>query len=263
MKQEYDFLPRRLTKEEIALAPTNWVRVLSHYSYYRRRALWGEKPGYYALLAGVMAGIAKKDRHLIDVASALTKDNLPRYVHLSLVGSALGCLGAKKEGLRMAREAVKLDQSPSTLLALAADTDDLDETESLAQRVLSQNPDDCDALRHLAYAKYIKGEREEAECLIDKVLSTDPNNIYALENKASSCFNRGEYLKALDYLLKISLKPPPVSLQLKVCHCYYLLGKARKAKRIAKQMQDKISRAYDLGIEIEDAHKLLTEILNS
>lgn len=93
MKQQYDFLPRRLSKEEIALAPANWVRVLSHYSYRRRRALWEKKPGYHTLLAPGMAAIAKKNRDLIDIAAKLTRDNVPRYIHLSLVSSALRSLG--------------------------------------------------------------------------------------------------------------------------------------------------------------------------
>lgn len=263
MKQKYNFLPRRLTKKEIALAPANWIRVLSGYSYRRRRAIWENKPGYNTLLATLMAAIAKKDRHLIDVATELTKENVPKHIFMSLVGSALCELGQKDDGLAMLRESVKWDSSPTLLLGLASETDDSGEEENLAKKVLNENPKDCDALRHLAYAHYVKGEREEAEHLIDKVLSIEPSNIYALENKASSCFNRGEYHKALDYLLKIDLKPTPVSLQLKVCHCYYLLGMTSKAKRIAKKIEDKIPRAYDIEGGIESAQELLTEILNS
>jgi tetratricopeptide (TPR) repeat protein len=263
MNQKYDFLPRRLSKEEIALAPANWVRVLSHYSYRRRRALWEKKPGYHTLLAAGMAAIAKKDRGLIDIAAKLTTDNVPRYIHLSLVSSALRSLGEKNEGLKMIREAVKLDRSPSTLLSLAADTDDLDEKESLAKEVLNNNPKDSEALRHLAYSKYFGGDPEEAERLIDQVLHNEPANIYALEFKGNVYFDKEEYAKALEQYLQIKIRPTPVSLQLKICHCYYLLGMDSKAKKIAKKIRDKITRACDIEGGIAHAQELLAEILSS
>lgn len=265
MKQKYDFLPRRLTKEEIALAPGNWVRVLSHYPYRRRRALWEAKPGYHTLLAAVMAAVAKRDRHLIDIATELTKENVPRHIHLSLVSSALRCFGEKEKALEMVREAAKLDTSASTLLGLATDTDDLDEKESLAKKVLNENPKDSEALRQLAYAKYFKGEREEAERLIEEILLNEPDNIYAREFKGNIYFDKEEYQKALEQYLqvKVKVKPTPVSLQLKICHCYYLVGKVSKAKRIAKNIEDKIACVCDLELKLDRAQEILTEILNS
>ena len=263
MKQKIDFLPRRLTKEEIALAPSNWVRTLSHYRYRRRRALWENKPGYNTLFAAVMAAIAKKDRHLIDIATELTKENMPRDVYLTLVSSAIYCLGAKQEGLKMAREAVKLNQSPLTLLGLAADTDDLDEKEDLAKKVLKENPNDCDALRHLAYARYFKGRREEAERLIDEILVNEPKNILATEFKGNIYFDKKEYDKAIEQYRKINLKPIPFSLQFKICYCYYLLGRVSKAKEIAKCIQGKDPLALELEMGSEDLNELLAEILNN
>jgi len=262
MKQKYDFLPRRLTKEEIALAPVNWIRVLSNYSSHRKKAIKETKPGFNTLLATLMAAITKKDRHLIDVATELTKENVPRDIYLSLVSTVLCDLGLKEESLAMFREAVKLNPSHTMLLSLAADTDDLDEKESLAKKVLDENPKDSDALRHLAYAKYFKGEHEEAKHLIDEILLNDPGNIYAREVKGNVYFDRKEYSKALEQYLKIDLRPMPVSLQFKICHCYYLLGMLRKAKKIAKKIQGKISLAYELEMKIEDANKLLADVLN-
>jgi tetratricopeptide (TPR) repeat protein len=265
MERRYDFLPRRLTKEEIALAPANWVRVLSHYPYRRRRAIWEKKPGYYTLLAAVMAAVAKKDRHLIDIATELTKENVPRYVFLSLVSSALLCFGEKEESLKMIREAVKIDPSHSLLLELATDTDDLDEKENLAKKVLDESPKDSEALRQLAYAKYFKGEREEAERLIDEILLSEPDNIYAREFKGNIYFDKVEYQKALEQYLqvKVKVKPTPVSLQLKICHCYYLIGKVHKAKKIANSIKDKIARVADLECKVERAKEILAEILNA
>jgi tetratricopeptide (TPR) repeat protein len=265
MKQKYDFLPRKLTKEEIALAPGNWVRVLSHYPYRRRKALLEAKPGYHTLLAAVMAAIAQRDRHLIDIATELTKENVPKHIYLSLVSSALRCFGEKKEALEMVREAAKLNTSDSTLMDLATDTNDLDEKESLAQKVLCENPKDSEALRQLAYAKYFKGEREEAERLIDEILLNEPDNIYACEFKGNIHFDRREYQKALEQYLKVKrkMKPVPVSLQFKICHCYYLVGEISKAKSIAKNIEDKIACVCDLELELDHAQKLLNEILDS
>jgi tetratricopeptide (TPR) repeat protein len=267
MRQNHDFLPRKLTKEEIALAPSDWNKVLKKYRIKRLKAIWLEdkRPGYNTLLAAVMVAIAKKDRHLIDIASQLTKGNMPEHIYLSLLGIALGCFGEKEESLKLMREAVKLNTSHSTLLSLAADTDDLDEKENLARQVLKENPKDSDALRHLAYAKYFKGARQEAERLIDEILSNEPDNIYALEHKGNIYFDKKEYDKALEQYLKIGLKPIPISLQLQICHCYYLLGELRKAKKIARKIQNKVPLAYDYDIEmgIEKANELLVEILNS
>jgi tetratricopeptide (TPR) repeat protein len=262
MKQKYDFLPRRLTKEEIALAPAAWIRVLSNYSRRRKKAINETKPGFNTLLATLMAAIAKQDKHLIDVAIELTKENVPRYIYLGLASSVLCYFGAKEESLAMLREAVKLNPSHTMLLSLAGDTDDLDEKESLAKKVLDKNPKDGDALAHLAYAKYFKGEHEEANRLIDKVLLNELGNVYALEHKGNVYFDKKEYSKALEQYLKIDWRPKPVSLQLKICHCYYLLGMLRKAKKIAKKIQGKVSLAYDLGMEVEKANKLLTDVLN-
>jgi tetratricopeptide (TPR) repeat protein len=263
MKQKYDFLPRRLTKEEIALAPSEWIKALRKYRIRRLRAIWEDKPGFYTLVATLSAAIAKKDRHLIDIASQLTKGNMPEYTYLSLLGVALDCFGEKEESLKLIREAVKLNTSHTTLLSLAAETDDIDEKEDLAKRVLNENPKDSDALRHLAYAKYFKEEHGEAERLINEILLNEPQNIYALEFKGNICFDKKEYDKALEQYLKIKLKPVPVSLQLKICHCYYLVCKLHKAKKIAKKIQNKISLAYDVEMNIEKANELLTEILNS
>jgi len=263
MKQNYNFLPRWLTKQEIALAPTSWIRVLSKYTTRRRKALWETKPGYNTLLASIMAAIAKKDRHLIDLAAELTKDNMPKYIYLSLISSALTCFGERDEGLAMLREAANLEPTDGPVLSLAAETDDLVEKENLAKRVLDKNPHNLEALRHLAYAKYFKGETKEARRIIDEILLKEPDNYLAREYKANIHFDNEEYNNALEQYLKIKLKPIPISLQLKICHCYYLLGRIKKAKRIARKIQGQVSLAYELEMKIEDANKLLAEILSS
>ncbi|HBG28318.1 MAG: hypothetical protein A2Y10_04165 [Planctomycetes bacterium GWF2_41_51] len=265
MKQKFNFLPRKLTKEEIAVAPSEWIKPLRSYRIRRLRAIWleDERPSYYTLLTAAMAAIAKKDRHLIDIASQLTKGNMPEYIYQSLIGIALCDMGFKAEGLAMEREAVRLKPSHSNLLSLAAGTDDLDEKKELAKKVLSENPKDSDALRHLAYAKYFKGERQEAEHLIDDILLNEPNNNYALEFKGNIYYDKKEYDKTLECYLKVRLKPKPISLQFKICHFYYLAGKLRKAKKIAKKIQGKIALVSDLGMNLDKVKELLIEILKS
>lgn len=263
MKQIYNILPRRITKEEIALAPMDWAKSLSNYANHRRKAIREVKPAFNTLVVMVLAAIAKRDRHFIDIAIELTKENVPKYVYLAMVGTALCGLGAKSQGLVMLREAVEIDSLPSILLNLASAIDDMDEKEKLARKVLDENPKDCDALRHLAYAKYSKGECEESEHLVDRILLNEPDNIFARELKGHIYLDRREYKKALKQFLRIKMKPAPVSLQLKICHCYYSIGKIRKAKKIAKNIKDKITRAYDIECGVERAQEILTEILNS
>lgn len=270
MKQKYNFLPRRLTKEEVALAPMSWTRILFDYSARREKALKEDKPGYNTLIATLSAAIAKHDRNLIDVAVDLTKDNVPRHIYLSLVGSALCDFGSRndslsmlRDGLSMLREAAKLHTSHSLLLALASETDDIEEKESLSKKVLNENPKDNDALRHLAYTKSVQGKHDEAEILIDRILNNEPDNVFALEYKGNIYFEKKEYRKALEQYLKIDLKPMPVSVQFKICRCYYLVDMLSKAKKIAKKIQPKLSLAYDLETDIESANELLSEILNS
>lgn len=263
MKQQYTFLPRKIPKEDIALTPMGWVRLLTNYSSYRAKAIKEAKPGYYTLFSTLLVAVAKRDRHLIDHAVELTKENVPKYKSLGLVGSFLCDFGSKDEGLAMLREAVKLHPSPAFLLSLAAETDNHEEKENLAKRVLSENPDDCDALRHLAYAKYFKGEKEEAENLIEKILLMDPCNIYALKYKGNIYFDKDDYGKALEQYLKIKLKVKPISLQLKICSCYHSLGISGKAKRIAKKIQGRVSEAYDLELDLENTKQLLMKILDN
>lgn len=263
MAQKYDFLPRRLTREEIALAPVGWRRTLSNYSTFRKNALKEPKAGFYTLAAVLSTALVRHDKHLVDVAVELTKENIPAHLYLSFAGSALCNLGSKNEGLAMLREAVKSESSHSLLLALAAETSDLEEKEHLSRKVLNENSQDCDALRGLAYAKYFQGQVQEAENLLDRILRIDPNDIYALEFKGNVYFDKEEWPLALEQYLKIKIKPTPISLQLKICHCYHLLGMSRKAKRIAKKIKDKIIRAYDIDGGVERAQELLAEILAS
>lgn len=263
MIKKYDFLPYKFRKEEVALAPISWRKTMLDYSNFRKKAFKEEKPGTYVFLATLLAAIVKHDRHLVNTAIELTKDNVPKYFYLSLAGTALHDFGLKQEGLSMIREAVKQNPKHSILMNLAAATSDLDEKEELAKKVLTENPKDSDAAHHLAYAKYFKGERKEAESLFDEILLNEPQNIYALESKGNIYFDRKEYDKALQQYLKIRLKPVPIQLQFKICHCYYLLRKIIKAKKIAKRLKDKLHLVYDLEMKVENANELLAEILKT
>jgi len=265
LKQEYDLLPQKFNKADIAALPIGWVRAASDYQRFRERAIAEYKPGFYTLVAMLLAALVKHEKHLVDVAVELTKDNVPTHEYLSLAGAALCDLGFQDEGLAMLRAAVESGPSNSSVVVLAARTPDIEEKESLSNKVLSEDPDDCDALRHLAYAKCCKGEVEEAERILNRIMELDPNNIYALECKGNICFDRKEYRKALTLYRKIKAKPVPISLQFKICRCYYSLGMMNKAKRIARKIEGKIASAYDVEIEggIEGAQDLLAEILRS
>ena len=265
LKQEYDLLPQKFTKADLASLPIGWRRAASDYRYLRERAIGEYKPGFYTLVAMLLAALVKHEKHLVDVAVELTKENVPTHEYLSLAGAALCDLGSEDEGLAMLRAAVESDASNSSVVVLAACTQDVEEKENLSNKVLSEDPDDCDALRHLAYAKCSKGEIEEAERILNRVIELDPNSIYALEFKGNICFDRKEYRKALTLYRKIKVKPVPVSLQFKICRCYYSLGIMNKARRIARKIKDKIASAYDIEIEggIEGARELLAEILRS
>jgi len=265
LKQEYDLLPQKLNKADVASLPIGWGRTASDYRYFRERAIGEYKPGFYTLVAMLLAALVKHDKHLVDVAVELTKENVPTHLYLSLAGAALCDLGSEHEGLAMLRAAVESNPSDSYVTILAASTPDIEEKENLSNRVLSENPDDCDALRHLAYAKCSKGEIEKAERILNRIMELDPNNVYALECKGNICFDRKQYRNALTLYRKIKARPVPVSLQFKICHCYYSLGILNKAKRIARKIEDKIASAYGIEIEggIEGARDLLTEILSS
>lgn len=258
-----NLLPRRLAKEEVLTAPMSWTRILSTYGIRRKKAMGEATAGYNTLCAMVIVAIAKSDRKWVDAAIDRTKENVPKHVYLSLGGSALCDLGFRDEGLAMLRDALKLHSSHSLMLSLAAVTDDLAEKESLAKQVLNENPEDSDALRHLAYAKYYRGEREKAEGLIDKILHNDADNLYALEYKGNICFDNGEYAEALAQYLKITLKPTPISIQFKICNCYHLLGMTGKAKKIAKSIHKRISATCGIDRDIESATQLLVEVLSS
>ena len=171
--------------------------------------------------------------------------------------------GEKDEGLAMLREAVELKPEEVTISVLAAQTDNIEEKEKLAKKVLAENPQHVEALRNLAHAKYFQNEYEEAECIIDKILLKEPNNYLVIEFKGHIYFDRKEYDNALSQYLKIKLNPKPFSLQLRICHCYYLLGMISKAKKIAKKIQGKFDRVYNPGKDVESINELLSEILNS
>lgn len=263
MKQKYYYLPRRFKKEEIIQAPMSWTNLLSNYSYFRKEALKETKPGCYSLIAIVLTGIVKQDKHLIDIAVELTKETVPKHVYLSVIGPALCTLGLVDEGIVMLQEAVKLEPAHSTLLLLAAEVKDLEQQEELCRRVLSENPQDIDAMRHLAYAKYFKGETEEAERLIDKILKADPDNIFALEYRGNISFDKKDYKDALKQYQRIKLKPMPISLQLRICYCFHFLGLNSKAKKIAKKLKSTVASLDDSREETKLANEYLPMILNA
>lgn len=265
LKQEYDLLPKKLKKEEIASLPLGWIRWASDYPLFRDRAISEYKPGFYTLLSMLLIALVKHDKHLIDVAIRLTKDNVQRHEYLLFAGPVLCDLGFQGEGLAMLREALELDPSTSSVTMLAGYTQDIDEKERLANKVLSEDPEDYSALGDLADAKYHRDEIEEAGLILNRILELNPESSYALEFKGNICFDREEYQEALAFYRKIKAGTLPVSLQFKICRCYYSLGMVKKAKRIARKIENHIESAYEIDIEggIEAAHSLLTEILNS
>ena len=263
MKQKYYYLPRRFKKDEIILAPIDWAGLLSNYSWFRRKALKETKPGYYSLIANVLTGIVKQDKHLIDIAVELTKETIPKKVYLPVVGSALCTLGLVDEGIAMLREAVKLEPAHSTLLLLAAEVKDLEQKEALCRRVLSEDPQDIDAMRHLAYAKYFKGEPEEAGRLIDKILKAEADNVFAREFKGNISFDKKDYKDALKQYQRIQLNPMPILLQLRICCCYHFLGMKSKAKKIAKKLKSKVASLHDSRQETKIVNEYLSKIMNA
>lgn len=265
LKQEYDLLPQKFTKADIASLPIDWSRTASDYRCLRGRAIDETKPGFYTLVAMLLAAMVKHDKHLVDVAAGLTRDNVPEDEYLFLTGAVLCHLGFQDEGLAMLREAVELDHSASSVTTLAGYTQDIEEREDLANKVLSEDPKDCSAIGNLADAKYHRGEIEEADRILNKILELNPETSYALEFKGDICFDREEYEEALAFYRKIKARPVPVSLQFKMCRCYYSLGMMNKAKRIARKIEDTIVSAYDVEIEggIKGARDLLAEILRS
>lgn len=263
LKHKHIFLPRRISRTEKSLLPSNWTRIIANYSQYRKKAIKEAVPGDYTFLAGLLVAMVKRDRQLVNTVVSLVKDNVPEHFSLSLAGGALCDLDFKEEGLAMLRKAVEIKPKHSYILSLASETNDLDEKMSLAEKVLSDNPSDCDALRHLAFAKYFKGEIEEAERITDDILMNDPTNVYALEAKGNMCFIQEKYKDALDEILKIKLKPLPVSLSLKIFHCHYLLGSTRKAKKIAKKLRGKVNLACDIDPMNRPAIELIAKVLES
>ncbi|MFA5422561.1 MAG: tetratricopeptide repeat protein [Phycisphaerae bacterium] len=256
-------IPRKFKKEEIVFVPISWRETIDKYPSYRKKAIKENEPGFYTLIVILSTAIVRRNTELVYESIKLTKKNVPEHIYLSLAGSALCDLGFKDEGLTMLRKSIEHEKSSTLLLGLAAETDNPEEAQNLSEMVLRNNPQDCDALRHLAFAKYSKGEKDEAEEILDKVLKIEPTNKFALENKGNSCFNRKEYDKALETYLKIDLNPTPVSLQYKICCCYYKLGCLKKAKKIAKKIKDKVSLSYDFDDDTENARNLLQEISSS
>lgn len=265
LKQEYDLLPQKFNRADIASLPIGWMRAASDYQLFRNRAIGEPKPGFYTLIAMLLAALVKHDRHLVDVATKLTRENVTEDEYLFLAGAVLCNLGFQDEGLAMLREDVELDPSASSISTLASYTQDIEERERLADKVLSEDPDNCSALGNLADAKYHRHEIDEADRILNKILEIDHDAFYALEFKGDICFDREEYREALAFYRKIKARPLPVSLQFKICRCHYCLGMIKKAKRIARRIEDKIASAYDIEIEggIEGARDLLAEILSS
>ena len=265
LKQEYDLLPEKLKKEQIASLPLTRIRPASDYQLFRNSAIGEPKPGFYTLVAMLLVALVKHDKHLADLAGELTRDNVPEDEYLYLIGSSLCYLGFQEEGYAMLRKVVELDPSASSVAMLACYAQDIEEKRSLANKVLTKDPDNSSALLTLADAKYHGNETEEAEHILNKILEIDSDAFYALEMKGNICFDRGEYREAFAFYRTIKVRPLPVSLQFQICRCYYCLGMTKKAKRIARKIENHIKSAYEIDIEggIEAAQALLNEILSS
>lgn len=258
-------LPKQFSKKELELIPPHWRVLLVKYKYSRKKALKEEKPAFCTFITMLMAAIVTGNIKLVDKAIKLTEDNIPKNLFLFFVGSILCDFGQKEDGLAFLRDLVELDPSSRYILALATDTEDMDEKENLAKKVLEENPKNYEALRHLAHAKYFKGEKEEAVHIIDELLSNEPNNMYALEYRGNVYFDEENYDQALQRYLKIKRKYKSVDLKLRICHCYYRLGKIKKAKKIANKFKGKLNSVFNLDLDItrEEAEEILAEVLNA
>ena len=256
-----DILPKIIKKEDIALAPANWSNALSRYSQYRRKALTEATPGYNTFMAMLLFALVKCDKNLIEKAIGIVGENIPRYVILSLAGCVYCDLGVPDQGLPMQREAASLNPLPSLLLSLAADTDNLDEAEELIQRVLKEDTQNSDALRQLAFVKHARGDTEEALQILNNILLKEPNNKLVLEHKGNMLLDIKEYSKALAVYKKIKIKPKPISLEYRICLCYYRIGKYFKAKSIAKRIKNKVALDLELKPQIDNVNQMLDEIM--
>ncbi len=253
-------LPNVIDINDVSLAPIGWVNLLLQYPQFREKADHETKPGYFTLLAFLLVAIARHDKKLVDFAIQSTKKNVPKNQFLSLVGTVLCDIGSKHDGLKMLRDAVNVYPSPSVLAVLAANSSDLNEKENLSKQILKIAPQNCDAIREMAYVKHMKGDTEEAERMLDGLLLREPDNKYVLMVRGNIFYDRRNYLSALEQYQKINIQPVPVLIQMRICCCHYFLGNTSKAVEIARVIKDDISRVYEKGETIQRMSEIIHKL---
>ena len=132
------------------------------------------------------------------------------------------------------QEALELKDDPRTRFYLALTLDDLKrDTEAMEQlrKVISQNPENHEALNYLGYTLVERNERlEEAEKLIKEAVRLEPENGAYLDSLGWLYFKQGKLSFARYYLLKAARLEPDPEIYGHLSELYRRLGDAKKAE---------------------------------
>ena len=123
------------------------------------------------------------------------------------------------------------------LAGYIAKPEDYSEKLELSNRILKIDPNDVDGLRHKAFVLVQYGHLEEAEKVVRKAIIVSPKNAANREALGEILFRRGMYKEALQLYEKAYcyFDRSKYSWQ-QIAHCYFQLGKLKKAKKAALKM---------------------------
>ena len=176
--------------------------------------------GKYQADAKLRIGIITAQQGAVDEALNLLQKITPRSAEerIILIRSQADILISAKlynEAMETLNQAISENTHPDLLYArsmLATKIDRLDIAETDLREVITQQPNNAQALNALGYTLADKTTRyEEAHELIKKALELTPDDFYIIDSMGWVLYRLGKYDEALTYLHKaIQLKNDPV-----------------------------------------------------
>lgn len=208
------------------------------YRYLKVETAREKLPGKARLYLGMAEAILKKNVEFLNNAVKSIGDNLPRDFILANSGATKFEVGLKEEGLAELRRAVELSAANYNLIMLARRLGELpegvNEAKEIYKRVLSDEPENFDALYGLAW---LSDNNEEALELYRRAVKVDPDYA-ACHFKIGlilSCQRRfREAIQEFEEGRRLS-DDNPSEISLNIAECFFEVGDFQKATEWAKK----------------------------
>ncbi len=265
---DFYLIHRKIMFKECKYLPHPFDEYAYNYRKWAKAARRETPPGRCLVICAIIKSLLDRDRDYIDCALKITKTDSDeqKAVLFGLTGMVLCQLGHGEEGIQFLRESVSIDPDQGTLLNLASELGEYDnsieESIDICNSVLGEKPHDSRAKRILAINFMNKRNYESAKELVLEILQRNPKDRFARRVIGDIFYNDKDYINAIiEYKKAKSYWHSKPYLDYRLAHCYYNIGKLKKSKKYAKNISEETFRIAPYFIEnAEEIKRLFAEI---